>query len=98
MVWYQQSDGEKKEVHDPAENLCLTLVGLHRIHRTSFRIFSRTPVVFLPVSRRDMSGNRAAFLLEPKGRFEVRDAPIEQPGPGEVLVKVGLTDFGRHLQ
>ncbi|KAJ4355429.1 uncharacterized protein N0V89_003445 [Didymosphaeria variabile] len=35
-----------------------------------------------------MSGNRAAFLLEPKGRFEVRDAPIEQPGPGEVLVKV----------
>ncbi|KAF1965668.1 GroES-like protein [Bimuria novae-zelandiae CBS 107.79] len=35
-----------------------------------------------------MSGNRAAYLLEPKGRFEVRDAPIEQPGPGEVLVKV----------
>ncbi|KAL5376810.1 hypothetical protein DPSP01_010221 [Paraphaeosphaeria sporulosa] len=35
-----------------------------------------------------MSGNRAAFLVEPKGCFEVRDAPMEQPGPGEVLIKV----------
>ncbi|KAF2439032.1 GroES-like protein [Karstenula rhodostoma CBS 690.94] len=35
-----------------------------------------------------MSENKAAFLLEPKGRFEVRDAPIELPGPGEVLIKV----------
>ncbi|KAJ4295011.1 hypothetical protein N0V90_007019 [Kalmusia sp. IMI 367209] len=35
-----------------------------------------------------MSGNKAAFLEEPKGKFVVRDAPIEQPGPGEVLVKI----------
>lgn len=40
-----------------------------------------------------MSGNQAAFLLEPRGRFEVRDAPIEQPGFGEVLVKVGVHRF-----
>lgn len=37
---------------------------------------------------RNMSENRAAFLVEPKGCFEVRDAPIEQPGPGEILIKV----------
>ena len=35
-----------------------------------------------------MSGNVAAFLLEPRGRFEVRHAPVEQPGPGEVLIEV----------
>ena len=30
---------------------------------------------------------KSAFLVEP-GRFEVRELPIPQPGPGEVLVKV----------
>jgi NADPH:quinone reductase-like Zn-dependent oxidoreductase len=41
-----------------------------------------------------MSGNKAAFLLEPKGRFQVQDAPTEQPGPGEVLVKVRANPLG----
>lgn len=38
-----------------------------------------------------MAGNRAAFLEEAKGKFVVQDAPIEQPGPGEVLVKVHVS-------
>jgi NADPH:quinone reductase-like Zn-dependent oxidoreductase len=45
-----------------------------------------------------MSDNKAAFLLEPKGRFEVRDAPIEQPGPGEVLVKVRSSPLAAGLR
>lgn len=59
--------------------------------RRSTRRFRTLPILPLNSSsliHRTMSENRAAFLVEPKGRFEVRDAPIEQPGPGEILIEV----------
>ncbi|KAF2277069.1 zinc-binding oxidoreductase CipB [Westerdykella ornata] len=34
-----------------------------------------------------MSPNRAAFIYEPNTPFKIEEAPIPQPGPGEVVVK-----------
>ena len=34
---------------------------------------------------------KALYLVEPKGDFEIRSRDIQEPGPGEILVQVHAT-------
>ena len=50
------------------------------------------PLTSLPSHTTSMSAQqKALYIVEPKGKLEIRTREIQEPGPGEVLVEIHAT-------
>lgn len=68
----------------------VAILALAYLYQDTLRTYLPT-LLLVSQSQTTMSQQKALYLVEPKGNFEVREKDIQEPGPGEVVVEIHAT-------
>jgi hypothetical protein len=69
----------------------LAILVLAYIYQDRLRTYFPTSLFTFQSNTTMSTQQKALYLVEPQGDFEVRSRDIQEPGPGEVLVEIHAT-------